>query len=654
MTQLTAPDRHRLATEDVRLSHRDRTSGAGPMAGGRPNGVGCRRQCQRWSTPCRCGTSPQCCNGAARSCHHQRSLPLTGRFGTVDISTEVLKQGGRFLTARATLAAAGRPVLTVLGTFGEVGPPADVLLVDGDPPSQPPPDACVRIEATEEFPPPFSCPRRYPPPSRRCDVLGRSAEWPDRNARCSAFPCEPIDSIGLLCLVDAMPPTIFNADFPIHWTPTIELTTHVRGRPTPGWFRGEATTRFITGGFLEIDVEIWDSTDQLVAQARQLASCRGPGLHHTPTSCRPGRNGTMSRVISIDGPSQSPTAPPGTAPRQVLVIVCAGVVLASLDLFIVNVALPQIAEPSHVESQRVVLGAQWLCDRLCIAAGLLRPASGPLSERSGLPARCRHLHPRLAAWQHRPAWTMLVAFRLVQAAGAALLTPTSLGLVLASYEPDQRHGAVRAWTAAGGFAAALGPVIGGLLVAVDWRLVFLVNVPIGIVALAVGWYRLPHVSGQDVERPDPLGAILVTAGVAALTFGLVKGSDWGWGSASILSTLTGGVVLTALFVLHCLTSRAPLIHPSLFRSRPFTGASLVALTFSASFGAMLLSIVLWEQGVWGWSALRSGSPSPPVRSWCLCSPSWSPADSSPDGGRPSSSGSGAQCSVWGSDGGRLR
>ena len=177
---------------------------------------------------------------------------------------------------------------------------------------------------------------------------------------------------------------------------------------------------------------------------------------------------------------------------------------------------------------------------------------------------------------------------------------------MASYEPEQRHGAVRAWTAAGGFAAALGPVIGGLLVAIDWRLVFLVNVPIGIVALAVGWRRLPHVPGQDVERPDLLGAILVTAGVAALTFGLVKGSDWGWGSASILSTLIGGMVLTALFVLHCLTSRAPLIHPSLFRSRPFTGASLVAVTFSASFGAMLLSIVLWEQGVWGWSALRSG------------------------------------------------
>jgi MFS family permease len=100
--------------------------------------------------------------------------------------------------------------------------------------------------------------------------------------------------------------------------------------------------------------------------------------------------------------------------------------------------------------------------------------------------------------------------------------------------------------------------------------------------------------------------ILITAGVAALTFALVKGSDWGWGSAGILGALLGGVVLIALFVLHCLRSRTPLIQPSLFRSRSFTGASLVAIAFSASFGAMLLSIVLWEQGAWGWSALQSG------------------------------------------------
>jgi hypothetical protein len=136
--------------------------------------------------------------------------------------------------------------------------------------------------------------------------------------------------------------------------------------------------------------------------------------------------------------------------------------------------------------------------------------------------------------------------------------------------------------------------------------VFLVNVPVGAVALIVGWRRLPHVAGHPAERPSTTGVALVTAGIAALTFGLVKGSTWGWASAGILASLTGAALLIGLFAVHCLKSRSPLVQPSLFRSRHFTGASLVAIFFSAAFGAMLLSVVLWDQGPWGWSALRSG------------------------------------------------
>ena len=97
---------------------------------------------------------------------------------------------------------------------------------------------------------------------------------------------------------------------------------------------------------------------------------------------------------------------------------------------------------------------------------------------------------------------MLIAFRIVQAAGAALLTPTSLGLILATFPPQGRQGAVRTWTAVGGLAATLGPVVGGLLVAASWRWVFLVNVPIGLLALVVGWRRLPRVPGHPVPAPD--------------------------------------------------------------------------------------------------------------------------------------------------------
>jgi MFS family permease len=201
---------------------------------------------------------------------------------------------------------------------------------------------------------------------------------------------------------------------------------------------------------------------------------------------------------------------------------------------------------------------------------------------------------------------MLIAFRVLQAAGAALLSPTSLGLVLASFPPDRRQGAVRTWTAVGGLAATLGPVIGGLLVALSWRWVFFVNVPVGLLALAVGWRRLPNVAGHSVPAPDLMGAALVTGGVGALVLGLVNGSRWAWGNGRTIAALATGVLLLALFAVHCLRHRNPMIDRTLFRLRPFTGASVVALLFSAAFGAMLLSRVLRAQDVWHWSALTTG------------------------------------------------
>jgi hypothetical protein len=82
---------------------------------------------------------------------------------------------------------------------------------------------------------------------------------------------EPVTTHALLCAVDAFPPTIFNVDLPIGWTPTVELTAHVRARPAPGWLAISASTRFVSGGFLEVDGEVWDSAGRLVAQSRQLA-----------------------------------------------------------------------------------------------------------------------------------------------------------------------------------------------------------------------------------------------------------------------------------------------------------------------------------------------------------------------------------------------
>ncbi len=299
--------------------------------------------------------------------------------------------------------------------------------------------------------------------------------------------------------------------------------------------------------------------------------------------------------------------PSRTSPRAVLVIVCAGVVLASLDLFIVNVALPQIARDLHT---RGLSDLSWVLNGYAIVYAALLVLAGRTADRHrrkyGFLLGVAVFTVASAACGAASSVAMLVAFRLVQAAGAALLTPTSLSLVLAAFPPERRHGAVRAWTATGGMAAALGPVIGGVLVAASWRWVFLVNVPIGLAALIVGWRRLPDVPGHPIPRPDALGSLLVTAGVGSLTFGLVKGGDWGWGRAPTLALLSAAALALVAFVIHCRRSANPLIDPVLFRVRAFSSATLIALLFSIAFGAMLLSIVLWEQDVWGWSALRTG------------------------------------------------
>jgi hypothetical protein len=114
------------------------------------------------------------------------------------------------------------------------------------------------------------------------------------------------------------------------------------------------------------------------------------------------------------------------------------------------------------------------------------------------------------------------------------------------------------------------------------------------------------VPGHPVPTPDALGALLVTGGVGALVLGLVKGTSWGWADPRTLAALAAGAAGLGLFALHTLRHRNPLIDRSLFRLRPFTGASAVALVFSAAFGAMLLSRVLWAQDVWHWSALATG------------------------------------------------
>lgn len=311
------------------------------------------------------------------------------------------------------------------------------------------------------------------------------------------------------------------------------------------------------------------------------------------------------------GGSRQPGSSPrlGASPRLVLLIVCSGVILASLDLFIVNVALPQIARDFHVRGSGLA-DLSWVLNAYAIVYAAFLVLFGRLAERypreRGFLLGVAVFVAASAACAAATSVPMLVAFRVVQAAGAALLTPTSLGLVLATTQPARRHGAVRTWTAVGGLSAAAGPVVGGLLVALSWRWVFLVNVPVGALALIVGWRRLPHVPGHAAPTPDASGALLVTGGVGALVLGLVKGGSWGWGDVKTVAVLALAVAALLAFAVHCARARNPLIERDLFRLRPLIGSSAVALFFMAAFGGMLLSRVLWAQEVWHWSALSTG------------------------------------------------
>ncbi|MQY06816.1 MFS transporter [Actinomadura macrotermitis] len=305
-------------------------------------------------------------------------------------------------------------------------------------------------------------------------------------------------------------------------------------------------------------------------------------------------------------------APPGVAPRTrlgpVFAVVTAGVAMSNLDVFIVNVALPRIG--AHFDGAPLA-SLSWVLNAYAIVFAALLVPAGSFADRSSprrayLAGIAVFTLASVACAAAPGVWT-LVAARVVQAAGAALMVPSSLGLLLAAAPPERRLGAVRAWTAVSGVAAALGPVAGGVLTGLDWRWVFLVNVPIGLAALAAGPKVLPKVPAkQDAARPDLLGAVLLTAAIAALALGLVKAGDWGWGAPETIGTLAAAAVLTGAFVLRSAGHPAPVLPLALLRIPAFGPAALANVLFAVAFAGMLLSAVLWCQQVWHWSAMRTG------------------------------------------------
>src|SRR5258708_26447782 len=236
----------------------------------------------------------------------------------------------------------------------------------------------------------------------------------------------------------------------------------------------------------------------------------------------------MLRCLAMSSFSQAPGRRRDASALLVLLIVSSGFALATLDLFVVNVALPKIAQDFGLAG----LGdLSWVLNAYAIVYAALLVLFGRLADRFpreyGFLLGVAVFTVASALCAAANSTLVLVTFRIVQAAGAALMTPTSLSMVLATSSSEARESNVRAWTAIGGLMAALGPVVGGLLVAISWRWGFVVTLPFGVAVVVLGWMRLPHVRGERIRYPDALGAALVTPRVALLTLGLVKGGGSG-------------------------------------------------------------------------------------------------------------------------------
>jgi len=310
-------------------------------------------------------------------------------------------------------------------------------------------------------------------------------------------------------------------------------------------------------------------------------------------------------------PVLSPVSPGegGTArPVAVLVVLSLAAFMASLDLFIVNVALPDLGRDLRTPA---LSDLSWVLNGYAIVYAALLVPFGRLADRygrkGGFLLGVAVFTLASAGCAASGSLELLVVFRLLQAAGAALLTPTSLGLLLTATPPAGRARAVRIWAASGAFAAAAGPALGGVLVDASWRWVFLINLPIGLIALIQAARIVPD--SREVGRtplPDLLGAAILTVAIGALALGLVKGPDWGWTSGSVLGALAVAVAATAWFWERSLHHPVPVVEAALMRVRSFGFANVTAVVFSVAFAGNLLGSVLWMQEVWGYSAVRTG------------------------------------------------
>jgi len=287
--------------------------------------------------------------------------------------------------------------------------------------------------------------------------------------------------------------------------------------------------------------------------------------------------------------------------------VCVGIFMLLLDLTIVNVALPSIEHAFHASLSDL----QWVVDAYALTLAALLLTSGSLADLFGrrivfaIGIVAFSAGSLLCGTSTGPLFLILA--RAFQGIGGAIMFATSLALIANAFHGRERGVAFGVFGSVSGIAVAVGPVLGGVITSgIGWRWIFFVNVPIGVLALAVTLLMVDESRNPAATRPDWAGFVMFSGGLAALVFGMIRSTADGWSSGVVVGSLVGSAVLLALFVWVELRQTAPMLDLSLLRKPTFTGGLLAAFALSASLFSLLTYVVLYLQNVLRLSAIATG------------------------------------------------
>lgn len=318
--------------------------------------------------------------------------------------------------------------------------------------------------------------------------------------------------------------------------------------------------------------------------------------------------------VSEATPSRRAEQPSHPRRWLILCICCLSLLIVGIDTTIVNVALPAIHRSLHAS----LSGLQWIIDAYALVLASFLMLGGSTADRIG---RKRVFLTGLltfivgsAGCAVAPRLGVLIAARAFQAIGGSMLNPVALSIVRNAFRrPRELAQAVGVWGATLGFSIGIGPVLGGVFVdTIGWRFVFLVNIPVGLIAVALTAIHVPESRAEHARRIDLVGQALVIIALAALTYAIIEGGAEGWTSPVIMTLFAVTLAAFAALVPYELRHREPLIEFRFFRSAPFSGATAIAVSSFACFGAFLFLNTLYLQEARGFSALQAGLSTLPL------------------------------------------